>query len=207
MLMRLAHWLAAASPAAWLSAVAASFSALSALIVMRIQRRNFFESVRPQIILIKWVRPSPDRLRFGAIKNIGKGTALNVFVNASRFADRKPVAFMSSIRVPILASDEELPVDEENAISLWWKNVTADKNDRKTMGIDVVVHCWDTSGRWRYDITYRLLAFDEQAGIVVGETVPNAVVLSERRVTSTAVWRLRMGVQLARIGRVFRSNR
>src|SRR5688500_7350246 len=40
--------------AAFLSATAASFSALSAFLVMRIQRRNYLESVRPELVIEGW---------------------------------------------------------------------------------------------------------------------------------------------------------
>jgi hypothetical protein len=38
------------------SAIAASCSALSAFLVMTIQRRNLMESVRPELIPLEWAR-------------------------------------------------------------------------------------------------------------------------------------------------------
>jgi hypothetical protein len=78
-------WLSAHSPTTtgW-AAIAAGFSAFSSFLIMRIQRNNLIESVRPELVLIGWSRKPPggpgahDTVSFMAIKNVGRGTAFNI---------------------------------------------------------------------------------------------------------------------------------
>jgi hypothetical protein len=77
-------------PVIW-SAVAATFSALSSWLIWRTQRRNLLESVRPEIMLDQWVRRSlgeaehkHEQLIFSELKNIGRGSALHLYVRVTR---------------------------------------------------------------------------------------------------------------------------
>jgi hypothetical protein len=52
---------------------------------MRIQRRNFLEFVRPEIVLEGWARGNidgQDVLSFETVRNVGKGVALHIYMNA-----------------------------------------------------------------------------------------------------------------------------
>jgi hypothetical protein len=123
--------------ATW-SAVAASFSALSSFLIMRIQRRNLLESVRPELVLTGWDRRAEGQgdtahevITFQTIKNVGRGAALNVDVSAPDVVTggRPPTYFLSNIRVPIIAPNEESAAN--GAILVWWNNVGPDQQDDK----------------------------------------------------------------------------
>lgn len=118
------------------SAVAASFAALSSVLIMMIQRRNLLESARPELVLIGWSRQACGQgdaaheiLGFERIKNVGRGPALHIVLNSSQIANNRPTAAMSTLRLPILAPNEESPID--GRISLWWKNVEPNREGHK----------------------------------------------------------------------------
>src|SRR5262245_47713927 len=66
------------TPSFW-SAIAATASAVTAMLAMRIQRRNLLESVRPELVLDRWTRTREphDVIGVGVVRNVGKGVALN----------------------------------------------------------------------------------------------------------------------------------
>ena len=68
--------------AAFWSAVAASFAALSSLLIFLVQRRTLLESARPELILDGWSRETVGQgegqhevIAFQTIRNVGRGTA------------------------------------------------------------------------------------------------------------------------------------
>ncbi len=74
------------TPAVW-SAVAASLSAVSAFLMWRIQRCNFFEASRPELVLTGWRRQpnfeggsSDETIFFDTVRNIGQGAAVGVSI-------------------------------------------------------------------------------------------------------------------------------
>ena len=69
------------SAAIW-SAIAATSSASCAFLILLIQRRNYFDSVRPDLVLSGWKREQTtvaghfsDEVTFNTIRNIGRGAA------------------------------------------------------------------------------------------------------------------------------------
>src|SRR5687767_151938 len=91
-------------PASGWSAVAASFSALSATVMVMIQRRNLLESVRPEIVLVGWGRKNwkmekvdCEIVSFSHVKNVGRGPALHVYMNGSQIEENLPQAIMSTL--------------------------------------------------------------------------------------------------------------
>ena len=71
--------------AAWFSAIASSFSALTAFYLMTIHRRNMQESVRPDLVLGDWkIRYEGQGesgkvfISVGSVKNLGNGPANHV---------------------------------------------------------------------------------------------------------------------------------
>ena len=64
------------------SAIAASFSALSSILIMLIQRRNLQETVRPEIVLEEWSRHSEGE---------GDGAYEVIVFQKIRNVDRKSV--------------------------------------------------------------------------------------------------------------------
>jgi len=95
-----------ATIAALWSAVAASFSALAAVVAMLIQRRNLLEAVRPEFVLVGWGRlPRGDGdaahkvITIQSIKNVGRGAALHVQLDSMYMIDHRPVAVLSTKRL------------------------------------------------------------------------------------------------------------
>ncbi|MEP7151469.1 MAG: hypothetical protein ABI856_07165 [Nitrospira sp.] len=116
-----------ATIAALWSAVAASFSALAALVAMLIQHRNLLESVRPELVLVGWGRlprgngdAAHEVVTIKSIKNVGRGAALHVHLDSMYMIDNRPVAVLSTKRLSILAPNESVELGGE--ISLWWQN-------------------------------------------------------------------------------------
>ena len=91
------------APTIW-SAVAASFAALSAVLMVFIQHRNLVESARPELVLAGWSRKvgqgegAHDVIAFQTIRNVGRGPALHLSLNAHHMTDNRSTAVMASRR-------------------------------------------------------------------------------------------------------------
>lgn len=202
----------AATVAAIWSAVAASLSALSAFLVMRIQRRNLLESVRPEIVLTGWGRQTKgagdsahDVITVQILRNVGRGPALSVVVNATgTFRENRPTYGMSTVYLPIVAPNETVDINSE--IGVWWKNVAAVEGDDRYVGLRVRIHCWDSRGM-RHETRYTAVASQRTHHVVMANAVAPGLMLSTR-VTVTRSVRLLKFVGLFRrvplLGRVSR---
>lgn len=185
--------------ATW-SAVAAIFSAISSFLVMLIQRRNLLESVRPELVLVGWSRETRGEgesahevISFKTVRNVGRGAALNVFVNASRIKDNRPEAFLATIRVPILAVNEENDVNGE--ITVWWKNVKPDAQGNKFLPITITIWYWD-SRSMRHEKTYCLFAVELNSRVGVSDDIAPGVMLGQRKTKTEPVWLLRLTTRI-----------
>jgi hypothetical protein len=193
--------------ATW-SAIAASLSALSAFLVMRIQRRNFLESVSPQIVIDEWSREDNDAIRFEKIRNVGRGVALHLIVNAGDVprGDR-PIAVMNTMRLPVVANE---PVTvEDGSIRLWWPNApNPDAGEPRHVAVEIKMYCWDTGGR-RHETIYTLNVFGLVPLPILADSIAPGVMFSQRRTIVRSVRRLNAEARLRRIpliGRAFRER-
>jgi heme exporter protein D len=199
-----------ATIAAFWSAVAASFSALAAVAAILIQRRNLLDSVRPELVLTGWARQARvdgdsarDIVTVRSIKNVGRGPALHVNINGSHFDGNRPVALMSTIRMPILAPNEEMAIEGE--IVLWWKNVAPESDGPKMLPVNIRIYSWD-SRNMRHETRYSLAAFELQKNHFVADGVAPGLMLMTRGTISRPVWVLKLCSRLARLplmGRAF----
>jgi hypothetical protein len=89
-----------------LAAVAALFSAASAVIMTRIQRRNFLEASRPELVLGGWQRHPltkehgyRDAIFFDTVRNIGQGAAVDVWITGD-FPENPVSAIVHTQRGP-----------------------------------------------------------------------------------------------------------
>ena len=195
------------------SAIAASFSALSSILIMLIQRRNLQETVRPEIVLEEWSRHSEGEgdgayevIVFQKIRNVGRGVASHIYMHSRSMVVDRPAATMSTIRLPILATNEALNID--GRIVLWWKNVIPHGNN-KFLPINIVIHCWDSRGM-RHETKYELMAVELDGPAVMGtDQIVEGVGYGIRHtITKSGRW-LRICGKLARIplaGRPFRNK-
>jgi hypothetical protein len=119
----------------WASVIAAGFSAFAALTMVRIQRQNLIESCRPLLLPKDWERKlvkyqlhdgtnshEKDELEFKQLANVGKGPALNIFMNVtSKKEEDKPIpsALFSTQVIPIIASGDAHSITDR--ITLDWR--------------------------------------------------------------------------------------
>jgi hypothetical protein len=153
--------------AGW-SAVAATFSATSSLMMWRIHRRNLLESFRPGLVLDDWHREfgpgayvRTDTVSFRKIKNLGRGAALNVVIDVPWNAE------FALVRLPMIGSGESVTVD--GSMRFKW---TAE--DTGMPAIYIEISCFDLYDR-RWRTTYTLkpapIRISEEIPFVTGEKV------------------------------------
>ena len=186
------------------SAIAASFSAITAISMLCIQRINQLDAARPNIVLSGWERkkrPGSDRkheyLCFKSIKNIGRGPALHVYINSSKIHENRPLAILSTKRLSILPAGEEQEINGE--ISMFWKNV-AERDGAKYLPIEIEVFSW-CSKNYRHQTSYKLMVVQSVEGHVAMacDEVAPGVMMSTRKTTCKPVWRLKLSSKLFNI--------
>ena len=179
-------------PAVW-AAIAASFSALTAFLMLLIQRRSFLESVRPELVLADWNHLSAgtgnsahEVISMSLIRNVGRGAASNILMTATDNEGGRPLATMGLTRIPsILAPGEGNTVDAQ--IIIWWKNVAPNQQGDLYLPIHIVIYCWDARNR-RHQTTYTLLASPLSAPNHFSDTIAPGLVLLRRTTSSRATW-------------------
>lgn len=193
------------------SAVAASFSAIAALTIMYINRRNMIDSATPEIVINGWNRELKkigdkeyDCLTFSKILNAGRGTAFHLYINATNIKNNLPLTFSSTEHISIIPSGKE--VDIEGEITLVWKNV----NEHRLLPIEISIYSL-SSKAYRYHTIYRLLAVESNKNhiLVGGSIVAPGIMLTQRNTISQPMWKLKVNGYLARlpaIGRLFKDN-
>lgn len=163
------------SAAAIWSAIAASFAALSSFSIMLIQRRNLLESVRPELALTGWTRriegqgdAAHEVIAFQTLRNVGRGAAFHIVINAAHIIANRPAAVLSTTRLPILATNETNDLNGE--IVVWWKNVEPDSQGHKHLPITVEIFCWDSRGM-RHETRYNLFAVELSQNVGVADAM------------------------------------
>lgn len=148
------------------SAIAASFSAVTAFLMFRVQRTNLRESIRPELVLSGWSRRGHNEaheieaLGFSTIRNVGRGPALHVYMNAlGSDARSRPLYTMSTITCPIIAAGESH--DLEESILLYARNIR--ETGHPVAPVDILIWYHDLHGR-RYETRYNL-------AVSVGDTL------------------------------------
>jgi hypothetical protein len=176
-------------PAFW-SAFAATASAIAAIVMVFIQRRNLLEAARPEIVLSNWSRSvvqagtvHGDTVRFATIENVGRGPAFHVYINASRIVDNLPQVFMGTVQLPILPHGRAEHVRGD--ILLHWQNAPGESG-RKHLPIQVVILCWDSRG-YRHTTRYNMLAVEVGGNVTVDENIAPCVTLGTRTTHARSV--------------------
>lgn len=174
------------------AAIAATFSAISAGLMVYIHRQNLLLANRPELILLSWTRekvgnPNPiDRVKFSEIRNIGRGAAINAVVEGATSARDKPITFCISLATTKVLAPGDCEQMEGDVV-LYWKNVPPREHDMaKLLAINVTLYCWDTTGM-RYTTTYHLLVFEPDSHVVNTQRLTSGVYLTGRRVTIDSV--------------------
>jgi len=193
------------SAAAIWSAIAATFSAIAAITIMRIQHRSMLDSARPELILTGWDRKTREQgdnkydiITFSKIRNVGKGYALYVYINSSKIIDDRLLAVLSTERLSILPANEEYEINGE--ITLFWDNVATHVSSHKYLPIEIEIYSWCSRG-YRHETIYTLMATEPLKGNIfagASEIAPG-VTLSTRKTISKPVWRLKLNRKLSRL--------
>jgi hypothetical protein len=179
------------------SAIAASFSALSSFLILRIHRINLLESVRPELVLTDWnmkdwgATGSLNLITFSGVQNIGRGAAINVAITGVKTSsvDNFPVALVDYIRIAIVASNASAQID--GTVTLFWNNAKVWKEQDKYILVEICVSYWDTRNR-RHETQYNLLAFDHDTMMASSNQIAPGLFIVSRRTTSRPVWLLKM---------------
>lgn len=180
------------------SAVAASFSAMSAITIALIHRLNRIDSSRPEILLDGWSRVERsqgekkyDVLKVNKIRNTGKGSALHVSVNSAKFSGENPVVIMSTVNISIIPSGNEVDINSE--LSPYWKSIKPDDAGHKNFHLKIRVLCWCTSG-YRHETIYQLSISEVNTNVFIqeGSELASGVMLLSRHTTVHSVWKLKL---------------
>lgn len=188
------------------SAVAATVSAASALLALRFGRANLHQSVRPELHLIGWSRHeiqrgdlTVDTIKIATINNLGRGAALRVYINIEDNLrnGRVPLAFMPTVRCPLVGTDGEEKLELE--MSICWENVKQSKVGGKFISPSIVIYSWDTLDR-RHKTTFRLFVVPlSVTNSLLSDQVADGVSLSMRSTVSRSVWLLKLQRALSRL--------
>lgn len=175
------------------SAVAATSSAVTALLVWRIQRQNLVDAVRPEIVLAKLSRKPKtvngityDTVLLESIRNIGRGNAFSVILNCM---DGEKNTFWSGTRnFMAIASNQEIEINQD--IILSWSNVNGGPSNHKKILLPFEVYCWDLKGnRHCAKMFVAVKELDSRAPDPYQDESAELRFLY-RTVTSDAVWKL-----------------
>lgn len=173
------------------SAIAAGFSALSSILIALIHRTNMLEAARPELVLTGFRRERTpngvDTIHVESLRNVGKGTALNVVANCVS-PDTIPRASMGTFRAEVVAPGESMKVPD--GIDLWWDPAAIAANLHLYLPVRIEIFCWDARGR-RHITDYRLFAVPLDERSIIAGAVADGVGVAVRSTSSRAVWLIR----------------
>lgn len=182
------------------SAIAATFSAVAAIVLMVVHIRNRADSVRPEVILEDWsLEEEPQEwgvIQIKKIRNEGKGSALHMR-GQLKAPGEKPIGsggpFLALFLdpVPVLSPGKELDV-KCHAKFQWNGSIDS------MLPLHLTLFIADLHGRL-HEMTYELVATKGE-GIVGGVTnLAPGLDLTRRHTTVTTGWRLRLRSKRRRI--------
>lgn len=197
--------------AAICSAVAATLSAIAAIVMWRTEVNIFRHTARPELVLSGWTRGpigerSTEKIAFKHINNVGNGSAIHPYVNAFSIADdNRPLVSMSTIRGDVIPPGGCLDVTDEMLI--YWNNVAGEPGS-KSLTINIDMLCWDTTGV-RYRVKYSVHVGQLSGKIHMANEIAPCVMLGLRAVEVQSVRYLRIKTKLSKwplIGRHINLN-
>ncbi len=191
-------------PAFW-SAFAATCSAIAAMSILLIQRWSFLESARPELVLTDWSRrkkgegvAANDVIGFQTIRNVGRGAALHITLNASsQMNENRPTSLVPTRWVSILAANEVNDINGE--IQVVWGNVNPSDAGFKLLRITIRILCMDSRGR-HHETRYILSAVESSTTSLIYGGDPIAPgVIATRTTSSISRWRHRLNLKARRL--------
>jgi hypothetical protein len=186
------------SAASFWSAMAATFSAIAACSIWRIQHINMLDAVRPEIVLDGWERAKrqsgQDYITIKSIKNVGKGPGLHTTLFSSKMED----APLLAKRISILPAGDKQEINGE--LRLYWKNATAMPDGQKWLFFSIEILSWCLKNQ-RHHTQYKIMVnqrFIEGDSTGQSEIAPG-VQLSSRVTESNPVWQLKLYKKISKI--------
>lgn len=182
------------------SAVAATLSAIAAIVMWRTEVNILRHTARPELILSGWSRGpvgerSTEKIAFKHINNVGNGSAIHPYVNSFSIADdKRPLVSMSTIWGDVIPPGGCLDVKDEMLI--YWNNVAGEPGS-KSVPINIDMFCWDTIGL-RYRVKYSLCVGQLSGKIHMANEIAPCVMLGSRVVEVQSVRSLKIKRKLSK---------
>ncbi len=165
---------------------------------MLIQRRNLLESVKPELVITEWTEPEPLRTEaavprgftFSGIKNVGKGPALRVIVNASDEDGSIGTVIATTLMEQIIVAGDSS--EKTGRVTIRWESITKRGIGDRYVFPRIRLLYWDTRNI-RHEVVYILMATERPAAAGVDglEVIPG-IEMNGRYTTSRAVWLLKL---------------
>jgi hypothetical protein len=198
-------------PAIW-SAIAATFSALSAFIMVMIHRRNLLDAARPELVITGWKRATElddggqpyESITFATIRNIGRGAAFNVYAGSKLQAvgDHLLVGGPGTVVAVIPAGEKE---DVEGYVQTYvhWDRLKRGSSHVRTVDIPITLRSVDARGM-QHSTEYLLQVFDESHWaqytiqhphvrlLAFSDDIAPGIRMLHRRTTTRPMWRVRL---------------
>lgn len=182
------------TPAAW-SAVAATCSVFCSAMMLWINRRNFIESVKPQVLFDGWEMVPEQNSKWQAeiikirkLRNVGKGPALFGWIN-QRF-DEHPGFGMTTRSVPYIPPNGEIELNLEAQVVWDFIKEREPGSGVKMIAPAIDIWVWDSHGR-RHDARFQLLIHSHETIVVACHPLAERLWLVNHRITSSAGWWLK----------------
>ncbi len=182
--------------AAYWSAVAATASAAAAGIGLFIQHRNLVEAARPELIFEGWGRETRqvvdgtvDVVTIAGLKNVGRGSAFNLWINAVASEQHSPLAAVPTTHRELLVSNDVTTIAAE--MYLVWRNVPRIPNTQLLMLANIDILAFDLRGL-RYTTRYQLLMSENTGGYGFATLLAPGLWLLSRTTKVQHQWLLRL---------------
>lgn len=186
------------NPAHW-SAIAAMFSALSALLIMRIQKRSLLDAARPELVVEDWDREDATRysdrelLRFRTLRNVGRGTAFDINIGGGVYKDDpNDFSLRQKVHTPgihwqdlhILTANESL--EFKTRAILFWDLIKGERRE-KYYYFRITIRCRDSLKLCHLiEYEFRVTPYDDLH--LEEDVVPGIFLISRVHTTTHPLW-------------------
>lgn len=177
------------------AAIAASFSAITSILILLTQKAKLQEDVRPEMLLTGWSREDQQmagqpftKLRIQHLENVGRGSALHLYINAFELADDgRPIAISSTRMIDHLPPRGKFVLNQD--VSIYWNNISAQVGGGKCCVTKVLVSAHDTLGKCIHVTTYELMVMELREAFFTTEPVAPGVLATRRVCSENIAWR------------------
>ncbi len=167
-------------PAIW-AAIAATASAVAAFLMWITHRRDFLESVRPQLVLDDISRKKEgskgaEIITVGTVRNVGRGPAWHIHMFSENRRSR--TVAMGDRRIPVVASNDVERIDQ--VIIVCWNNVGSE-----SVFVDIRM-VYSDNGAMRHDMRCELFVVENPETQIVVHAIAPGIALDCRTTSRRA---------------------